>query len=198
VIAPNRSHAGTEETRLRILNAAREIYERNGTRGTTTREVAERAGVNEATLFRHFGSKATLLAAMREHACGLEAFREIVATLSGDDVRGELVTIARSAVENMHHQRNLLCVSLVEEAADPSAFDAPEWRIPSQIRELLAEYFSQRVREQRLTGDPEFLACTFMGILFQYVVARKLWHSHVIDPTIVDQLVDVFLNGVQR
>ncbi|MEO7039366.1 MAG: helix-turn-helix domain-containing protein, partial [Candidatus Elarobacter sp.] len=52
-----RSHAGVEDTRTRILAAARELFERNGTRGTTTREVAERAGVNEATLFRHFGSK---------------------------------------------------------------------------------------------------------------------------------------------
>jgi AcrR family transcriptional regulator len=198
VIAPNRSHAGAEETRLRILTAAREIYERNGTRGTTTREVAERAGVNEATLFRHFGSKAALLAAMREHACGLEAFREIVATLTGADVRTELTTIAQSAVENMHEQRNLLCVSLVEESTDPGAFDTPEWRVPSQVRGMLADYFAQRVREGRLTGEPEFLACTFMGILFQYVVARKLWQSDVIDPTIVDQLVDVFLNGVRR
>ena len=60
MIASNRS-AGTEETRNRILAAARAVYEHNGTRGTTTREVAERAGVNEATLFRHFGSKAALL-----------------------------------------------------------------------------------------------------------------------------------------
>jgi AcrR family transcriptional regulator len=56
MIAPGRSHAGVEDTRERILVAAREIFEHNGTRGTTTREVAERAGVNEATLFRHFGS----------------------------------------------------------------------------------------------------------------------------------------------
>ncbi len=198
MIAPNRSHAGAEETRLRILTAAREIYERNGTRGTTTREVAERAGVNEATLFRHFGSKAALLAAMREHACGLEAFREVVQTLTGADVRADLTTIAHRAVESMHEQRNMLCVSLVEESADPEAFDSPEWRVPSQVRVLLADYFAQRVRERRLTGDPEFLACTFMGIMFQYVVARKLWNSHAIDPTIVDQLVDVFLNGVRH
>ncbi len=70
-----RSHAGVEETRGKILAAARELFERNGTRGTTTREVAERAGVNEATLFRHFGSKRALLDAMREQACGVEQFR---------------------------------------------------------------------------------------------------------------------------
>src|SRR5579884_4155726 len=103
-----RAHAGVEETRARILAAARSVFERNGTRGTTTREVAERAGVNEATLFRHFGSKAALLAAMREHACDVAAFREVVAALAGDDVRADLITIARSSVENMHRQRNLL------------------------------------------------------------------------------------------
>src|ERR1700749_2684296 len=188
MIAPGRSHAGVKETRARILNATREIFEKNGTRGTTTREVADRAGVNEATLFRHFGSKAALLAAMREHACGLEAFREIVQTLTGADVRADLGTIAQIAVENMHDQRNMLCVSLVEESTDPDAFDSPEWRVPSQVRVLLAHCFAQRVSEGRLVGDPEFLACTFMGIMFQYVVARKLWNSHAIDPTIVDQL----------
>ena len=75
MLAPQRTHAGVEETRARILAATREIFERNGTRGTTTREVAERAGVNEATLFRHFGSKAALIGAMREDSCGIEAFR---------------------------------------------------------------------------------------------------------------------------
>ena len=69
MLAPQRTHAGVEETRARILAATREIFERNGTRGTTTREVAERAGVNEATLFRHFGSKAALIGAMREDSC---------------------------------------------------------------------------------------------------------------------------------
>jgi AcrR family transcriptional regulator len=198
MIAPNRTHAGAEETRTRILIAAREVFERNGTRGTTTREVAERAGVNEATLFRHFGSKAALLAAMREHACELEAFREIVSTLTGTDVHADLTTIAHSAVENMQRQRNLLCISLVEDVADPAATDSPEWRVPAQVRALLADYFAQRVGEGRLTGDPDFLACAFMGILFQYVVARKLWSSYVMDRTTIDRLVEVFLNGVRR
>ena len=33
MLAPQRSHAGVEETRARILAATREIFERNGTRG---------------------------------------------------------------------------------------------------------------------------------------------------------------------
>ena len=46
-----------QETRERIFSAAREIFALKGPHGTTTREIADRAGVNEATLFRHFGNK---------------------------------------------------------------------------------------------------------------------------------------------
>ncbi len=67
-----------DQTRARILAAAREIFARKGTRGTTTREVADRAGVNEATLFRHFGTKQTLLHDMLEHYCGYRSPRVAV------------------------------------------------------------------------------------------------------------------------
>ncbi|MBV8642824.1 MAG: helix-turn-helix transcriptional regulator, partial [Candidatus Eremiobacteraeota bacterium] len=89
-----RNHTGVEETRAKIISAARELFERNGTRGTTTREVAERAGVNEATLFRHFGSKRALLDAMREQACGVEEFRSILASLPGEELATDLRLLA--------------------------------------------------------------------------------------------------------
>jgi AcrR family transcriptional regulator len=43
-----------------LLEAARELFARQDYRGTTTREIAEAAGVTEHLLFRHFGSKAAL------------------------------------------------------------------------------------------------------------------------------------------
>src|SRR5689334_25430768 len=48
-----------EERRL-LLDAARELFARRDYRATTTREIAEAAGVSEYLLFRHFGSKAGL------------------------------------------------------------------------------------------------------------------------------------------
>ena len=57
--------ASPEETRERILVATREVIGRKGKRGATTREIAEVAGVNEATLFRHFGTKESLLGRLR-------------------------------------------------------------------------------------------------------------------------------------
>ncbi len=43
-----------------LLDAARDLFARQDYRSTTTREIAEAAGVNEHLLFRHFGSKAAL------------------------------------------------------------------------------------------------------------------------------------------
>ncbi|GAB4212425.1 MAG: hypothetical protein OHK0012_06670 [Synechococcales cyanobacterium] len=48
----------------RLLETAKELFARQGITQTTTRQIAEGAGVNEVTLFRHFGSKQGLLLAV--------------------------------------------------------------------------------------------------------------------------------------
>lgn len=59
------------ETRQRILQAALEAYGQKGFRGATTRRIASLAGVNEVTIFRHFGSKQALLTeALRDQSPG--------------------------------------------------------------------------------------------------------------------------------
>jgi AcrR family transcriptional regulator len=190
-----RGHAGVEETRARILSAAREIFERQGTRGTTTREVAERAGVNEATLFRHFGSKRALIEAMREQVCGVEQFRSILAGLADDGIVSDLRTLAYHIVDSMNGKRAMVCVSLAEEAVGSQ--DPPELRGPAVIKNELASFFSQRVATGTLRGDPNLLARYFLGILFSYVIGRKLWDSAFPDRSTINDIVDLFLNGVK-
>jgi AcrR family transcriptional regulator len=43
-----------------LLDAARDLFAERGFKGTSTRDIAERAGVSEVMIFRHFGSKANL------------------------------------------------------------------------------------------------------------------------------------------
>lgn len=47
-------------TRAALLAAARELFADRGYAGTTVRGVADRAGVNQALLFRYFGNKEAL------------------------------------------------------------------------------------------------------------------------------------------
>jgi AcrR family transcriptional regulator len=66
-------------TRSRILAAAAHVFAQHGAAGATTRRIAERAEVNEVTLFRLFGSKEALLdaavhaSAARERPAALPA-----------------------------------------------------------------------------------------------------------------------------
>jgi AcrR family transcriptional regulator len=48
-------------TRESLLDVTARLYAEHGWRGTTTRRIAEAAGINEVTLFRQFGSKESLL-----------------------------------------------------------------------------------------------------------------------------------------
>lgn len=57
----------SKETRARIMAAFLKLAIERGIDSTTTRAIAQEAGVSELTLFRHFGDKATLMKeALRE------------------------------------------------------------------------------------------------------------------------------------
>ena len=53
-----------EERRAAIVKAVRRTFAEKGFHGTTTRELADVAGVSEALIFRHFPNKEALYAAM--------------------------------------------------------------------------------------------------------------------------------------
>lgn len=67
-----------EARRRMILDAARDLVRQNGFAGTTTRQIAERCELSEATLFFYFSSKDEILISLLGEACdfwarGLEA-----------------------------------------------------------------------------------------------------------------------------
>lgn len=61
------------DTRRRLVDAAARVFARQGLAGATTRAIAEEAGVNEVTLFRHFQTKDRLLAAVVGQSFGADA-----------------------------------------------------------------------------------------------------------------------------
>jgi AcrR family transcriptional regulator len=59
----------SEERRAAIMAAVRRLFADKGFHGTTTRELAEAAGVSEALLFKHFPNKEALYSAMLLASC---------------------------------------------------------------------------------------------------------------------------------
>lgn len=54
-------------TQKKIADAALELFAHNGYKGTTTRDIAKLANVNESTLFKNFGSKQDIFLAGKNH-----------------------------------------------------------------------------------------------------------------------------------
>jgi AcrR family transcriptional regulator len=76
-----------EERRTAILRAVRRVFAEKGFDGTTTRELADAAGVSEALLFKHFPNKEALFSAMKlslnEQDLGrLERIKELESSVS--------------------------------------------------------------------------------------------------------------------
>jgi AcrR family transcriptional regulator len=66
---PPRSKLSGEERRAAIIKAVRRLFADKGFHGTTTRGLAEAAGVSEALLFKHFPNKEALYSAMLLTCC---------------------------------------------------------------------------------------------------------------------------------
>jgi len=188
----------SSETRLRILAATRSLLAMKGRRGTTTREIADEAGVNEATLFRQFGNKDALIDACVEHCCSTVELEELLASLDGDLER-DLVRIAAALVQRMENVRDLIVMSLIEEESQGSVGEAA-WRAPTAIKKIVADYMAKRIAAGELAGNPLFLARFFMGMIFSYVMGRKRFpEEYAADPIqVIEFQVGMFLNGARK
>jgi len=63
---PTRTRRSTEEVRTLVLTSARRLFSIHGYGGTSTRDVANDAGVTAPAIYRHFGSKEGLFEAAVE------------------------------------------------------------------------------------------------------------------------------------
>jgi AcrR family transcriptional regulator len=71
----------SDERRKAIVAAAVPLFARKGFAGTTTRELAEAAGISEALLFRHFPSKRHLYSEILQLGCEGDPALERLVTL---------------------------------------------------------------------------------------------------------------------
>lgn len=88
-----RQYLPAAQRREHILATARQVFARAGLRGARTRELAQAAGINQATLFEHFKSKEDLFIAA--------VVQPLVATMEGARERAETYAAARSTDDLM-------------------------------------------------------------------------------------------------
>ena len=187
------------DTREKIILAAREVMKHKGKRGATTREIADLAGVNEATLFRHFGNKEALIVAVAKHSCPDVKLRDTIAKLNGP-IEDDLVEIGNAMTIHMESMIDMIRWSLVEADYEESIFAKEAWRPQTAIRDVVIEYMEKQVKAGVLGGEPEELAGAFMGMLFaRSMASTKFRDSRLFQDReyAIRFFVNVFLNGTR-
>jgi AcrR family transcriptional regulator len=194
--------AAADETRVRILDAALELFSKHGFKGTTTRSIASEAGVNEVTLFRHFGSKERLFFAVVEHETDITDQLEEARVRPGDDMVEDLTTLGENMAINMAGKAKLMKMIMVHVAEDPEMWT---WvsHVPMQILGFLTDYFEEAKR-RRLTRedlDPYVAAVGFFSFFFRSLVATAFLGSDIFIPMErenIRKFVEIFVKGIER
>ena len=135
-------------TRYRLLRAGLEGLFDRGFHGTSIRDIAERAGVQSATLYGHFASKEELLAELvvLGHA---EHHRRLVDALmdAGPDPRDQLRALVSAHVRGHAEFPVLASVSTAElPRLSPSAA-APAYALREKSLDLLVTVIDRGIRQ---------------------------------------------------
>ncbi|KAA0596439.1 AcrR family transcriptional regulator [Azospirillum lipoferum] len=122
-----------------ILDAALPIFARKGFAATTTREIAQAAGVSEALIFKHFPSKASLYEAI------------FLSCIDGDPEYERLVSLPPSTDTLVQMVQGLVSYFVIELPADPN------------------ERARHRLSIISLLEDGEFMRQVFKGIRSRFL-----------------------------
>src|ERR1700678_1080740 len=104
-LRPTKSNCklSSEERRAAILRAVRRVFSQKGFDGTTTRELADAAGVSEALLFKHFPNKEALFTAMQQSCYGAQYHGKLEELMELEPSSSTLVLMVHYLISHVVH-----------------------------------------------------------------------------------------------
>lgn len=192
------------DRRLQIMEAAKELFARQGFEGTTTREIAERARVNEAIIFRHFPSKEDLYWAIIDRESELAgwqpALRRQLSSAAGD--REIFTSIAEDILTRRAKDSSLsrlLLFSALENQERSQRFFQTH---VVAYYELIAEYIGRRIQQGTFRAvNPLLAARGFVGMIVYHSLIQEIYGAQRYQDfdvkEVSETLTDIWLGGMQ-
>jgi TetR/AcrR family transcriptional regulator len=179
-----------EERRQQILGVAVRLFSQRGFRGTTTKEIAQAAGISEAMVFRHFATKDELYAAILDYkACaeGLGDPCEVVAdAVQRKDDRAVFETLALTALQHHEHDTEFMRL-LLHAALEGHQLAQMFWdTYVLRIYEFLGSYISERQRDGAFRNiEPRVVVRALVGMIMHHSLNNNLWdpQRHLVNIT---------------
>jgi AcrR family transcriptional regulator len=187
-------------TRDKILKAAQKLFARNGYDGTTTKELAEKSGIAEGTLFRHFPNKKAILVEVATQGW-VDLLTDLLTELSEIASYEAISQVMYKRMLRLGDNYDMMRVCFMEVQLHQDLRE----RIQSEVVEKMtdvAEAFFQTAMERGVYRkmNPRVIAQVFLGM---FVVAG-FSHETIAQPgaspaevkEMAEGLADIFLNGV--
>jgi AcrR family transcriptional regulator len=184
----------TQSTHDKLLSAAIDLMANKGYDGTTTKEIAVVAGVNEVTLFRHFGTKQKLIeTAFHRYHYADEMTKLFNEELSGE-LHSDLLTISRTYHRIMNRNRKLLSITLKGSSNIPDEVLNEAARHPQHLKKLLTKYLNDMFDQNKvINANFELQAKSFMWMNYGAFISKM--NSTAADP---EQALDEFIEESVR
>ncbi|MEH2029321.1 MAG: TetR/AcrR family transcriptional regulator [Nostoc sp.] len=196
----NSSPPSEAQTRTRILEAAQRLFASQGFDGTTTRDLAQAAGVAEGTLFRHFPNKKAILVEVATSGW-VEILTDLLTELSEMGSYKAVAQVMRRRMWNFQKNADLMRVCFMEVQFHPDLRDRIQLEVITKMTDV-GEAFFQTAMDKGIyrQGDAKLVAKVFLGM---FVIAG-FSNNTLIEPDASPQqmqemaegLADIFLNGV--
>jgi AcrR family transcriptional regulator len=183
-----------EEARTRILNAAQTLFAAHGFNATTTKAIAEAAGVPGGLIFYYFPSKKALLASVLKERNILIELSAVVETLRVSDPRTALMTLAAHYIEALRQHRELTAILLREFLS--------QREIAEQFHALREEHVTliassiQKLLQGKCTSPAQHIQAMARTFLYNLIVIGII-EDPPEPPHFIEEMVDILLGGLQ-
>ena len=195
-----------EDRRKQILLVAMRLFSQRGFRGTTTKEIAQAAGVSEAMVFRHFANKEELYSAILDHkACAdnLQCPSDIVPdALAQRDDRAVFKGLALAMMRHHEHDTEFLRL-LTHSALEGHELAHMFWdRNVRGMYDFLGSYIRERQREGAMRDvDPAIVVRGFLGMVIHHSLNNLLWDTRrrlldISNERAATEFTEILLRGI--
>ena len=188
------------QTKSKILEAAQKLFAHQGFSGTTTRDLAEKAGVAEGTIFRHFPNKKAILVELATEGW-IEILTDLLTELSEMGSYKAVGQVMRRRMLNLHKNGDLMRVCFLEAQFHPDLRDRIQSEVIAKMTDV-AEAFFETAMDRGIYRkmNPKFVAQVFLGMFaiagFSYNTIVEEGTSPIAQKEMAEGLADIFLNGV--
>lgn len=174
-----------------ILEATLQLLEERGYSGLALTEVAQRAGVSTATLYRRWSSKVSLVLAAMQASLFPPSLPDT------GDTRQDLIVFLQERIEAT--QRPLVAQvlpALAAEGAHHPAFVEQFRQLQAPVRQMAFELFERGIRRGDLPPSLDYDLT--LDLLLGPLLRRQLVNVPRLDPAEAPTIVDAVLYGVAR